>query len=160
MPAPPRETKETEVEGLTNWRIEELPHDPVDGFRFAVFADADGAEGIRVVDWLSEHTARRIAADPTLLGTDKKYSNDAKAAVAKAVAATEPSNPHPHQDSNMETINEKSPDARAYIAGLNDRKIGLYASSLYAGKQLAIRYFKPNKKNMGLLWISVAYEEG
>jgi hypothetical protein len=59
----------------------------------------------------------------------------------------------------METINTRSPHDRAYIAGLNDRKISLYAPSLYAGKQLAIRHLKPGKKHMGLVWISVAYEE-
>ena len=60
----------------------------------------------------------------------------------------------------METINEKSSNDRAYIAGLNDRRIGLYAPSLYAGKELAIRHLKPGKKHMGLVWITVAHEEG
>jgi hypothetical protein len=59
----------------------------------------------------------------------------------------------------MEIINEKSPDDRAYIAGVNDRKIGLYAKSLYAGKELAIRHLKPGKKHLGLVWITVAHEE-
>lgn len=60
----------------------------------------------------------------------------------------------------METINEKSPDDRAYIAGLNGRKIGLYAPNLYAGKLLAIRHFKPAKGKKDLVWITIAHEEG
>lgn len=60
----------------------------------------------------------------------------------------------------METINEKFPDARAYVAGLNKRKIGLYARNLAAGKKIALDYFQPNHRCRDLVWISVAHEEG
>lgn len=59
----------------------------------------------------------------------------------------------------MQTINEKSPEDRPYIAGLADQKIGLYAPSLHAGKQLALKHFRPTRKNLNLVWIQVAHED-
>lgn len=60
----------------------------------------------------------------------------------------------------METINQKSPDDRAYIAGLNNRKIGLYARSLAAGKKIALEYFQPTHRRRDMVWIAIAHEEG
>ena len=45
-----------------------------------------------------------------------------------------------------------------YIAGYKDKKLELYASSLYAAKQAAVVYFKPSKKNSNLLWVELAEE--
>jgi len=59
----------------------------------------------------------------------------------------------------METINEKRPADRAYIAGLHDKKIGLFAITIAQAKQRAIEYFKPKKKDRGLLWVELASEE-
>jgi hypothetical protein len=60
----------------------------------------------------------------------------------------------------MEIINQKNPDDRAYIAGLNDHRIGLYARSLAAGKMLAVTHFRPARNKQGLVWITLAHEEG
>lgn len=59
----------------------------------------------------------------------------------------------------MEIINEKGIVDYAYIAGLNGKKIGLYASSLAAAHQKAVEYFKPKKKDRGLLWVELASED-
>lgn len=59
----------------------------------------------------------------------------------------------------MEIINEKRSFDRAYITGLNGKRIGLYAQSLAEAKQRAIEYFKPKKKDRGLLWVELASEE-
>lgn len=59
----------------------------------------------------------------------------------------------------MEIINKKDVTDRAYIAGLNGKKVGLYAQSLAEANQRAIEYFKPKKKDRGLLWVELAIEE-
>lgn len=59
----------------------------------------------------------------------------------------------------METINKKRSIDKAYIAGLNGKKVGLYAQSLAEAKQRAIEHFKPKKKDRGLLWVELATEE-
>lgn len=59
----------------------------------------------------------------------------------------------------MEPMNKKRQWDRVYIAGLNDEKIALYAISLAEAKQRAIEYFKPKKKERGLLWVELATEE-
>lgn len=59
----------------------------------------------------------------------------------------------------MLTINKNAPEDRPYIAGLDNQKIGLYAPSLWAGKQLALKYFRTTKKNMNLVWIKIAHKD-
>lgn len=61
----------------------------------------------------------------------------------------------------METkpINEKKPGDSPYIAGLNGKKVGFYAASLWDAKQFAVAHFKPSKKNAGLLWVELAEED-
>ena len=55
-------------------------------------------------------------------------------------------------------VNEKKPGDHPYTAGLNGKKIGLYAASLYAARQFAESHFKPKKKEQGLLWVELAEE--
>lgn len=57
---------------------------------------------------------------------------------------------------DIEPINEKSEGDCGYVAGFKNRKIALYAGSLYAGKRIAEEHFRPSKKDQGLLWISLA----
>ena len=59
----------------------------------------------------------------------------------------------------MEIINKKGVTDQTYIAGLYGKQVGLYAPSLAAAKQKAIEYFKPKKKDRGLLWVELATEE-
>lgn len=59
----------------------------------------------------------------------------------------------------METINKKRSFDNAYVAGLNGKKVELYAQSLAEAKQRAIEHFKPKKKDRGLLWVELATEE-
>lgn len=59
----------------------------------------------------------------------------------------------------MDIINKKRSIDRSYIAGLNGKKIGLYAMSLAEAKQRAIEHFKPKKKDRGLLWVELATEK-
>lgn len=60
----------------------------------------------------------------------------------------------------MEAINRKNPADRTFIAGLNDHRITLYARSLAAGKMLAVNHFRPARNKQGLVWITIAHEEG
>lgn len=59
----------------------------------------------------------------------------------------------------MEVINQKTDGDRSYIAGFVGKKVGIYAATLSAAKDIAIKHFKPSKKNMGLFWIQIAEEE-
>ena len=59
----------------------------------------------------------------------------------------------------MDIINKKGVVDRAYIAGLNGEKVGLYAPSAAAAMQKAFEYFKPKKKDRGYLWVELASEE-
>ena len=59
----------------------------------------------------------------------------------------------------METINNKRSLDNAYIAGLKEQQVGIYAMTLAEAKQRAIEYFKPKKKDRGLLWVELASEE-
>lgn len=59
----------------------------------------------------------------------------------------------------MQIINEKQEGDRPYMAGYKGKKVGLYAASLYAAKQLATTFFKPTKKDAGLLWVELAEED-
>ena len=59
----------------------------------------------------------------------------------------------------MERINQRSSSVdHPYIAGLNGKRIELYAPSLAAAKQKAVEYLKPKKKDRGLLWVELAQE--
>lgn len=57
---------------------------------------------------------------------------------------------------DIKSINEKTEGDSGYVAGLNGKKVGIYAASLYKAKLRAIEHFKPSKKNMGLLWVTLA----
>ena len=60
---------------------------------------------------------------------------------------------------SLETINKRTPrNNTPYIAGIQGKKVGLYAESLYAAKQKAVEHFRPSKKTMGLLWVELASE--
>lgn len=56
-------------------------------------------------------------------------------------------------------VNKQMPGDLLYVAGLNGQEINLYAGSLYDAKQKAEKYFKPSKKNQGLLWVELATEK-
>lgn len=55
---------------------------------------------------------------------------------------------------NKKTITTPFP----YVGGLNGQKVELYASSLADAKEQVVKYFKPSKKNMGLVWVQLATE--
>ena len=57
---------------------------------------------------------------------------------------------------SITTVNTKTEGDKGFVAGYAGKKIGVYAENLYAAKQKAIAHFKPTKKNMGLLWITLA----
>ena len=60
---------------------------------------------------------------------------------------------------SADPINTKQPGDSPYIAGLNGKTIGFYASGLWPAKQFATAHFKPKKKETGLLWVELAKEE-
>ena len=51
------------------------------------------------------------------------------------------------------TINKPMPDDLLYTGGLNGQVIQVYAPSLFDAKELVVKYFKPTKKNLGLVWV-------
>lgn len=51
------------------------------------------------------------------------------------------------------TINKPMPGDLLYTGGLNGRVIQLYAPTGLAAKELVVKYFKPSKKNLGLVWV-------
>lgn len=53
-------------------------------------------------------------------------------------------------------INSKSLSSKPYIAGFKGKQVGLYANDLWDAKQTAVAYFKPNKRDAGLLWVELA----
>ncbi len=59
----------------------------------------------------------------------------------------------------MVCINKKGIGDVAYIAGLNGKKVGIYAESLFQAKQRAIEHFRPKKKERTLVWVELATEE-
>lgn len=59
---------------------------------------------------------------------------------------------------DLKIINERGPEDKPYIAGLNGKQVGIYADSLYAAKQLAVVHFQPKKRDAGLLWVELADE--
>ena len=50
-------------------------------------------------------------------------------------------------------VNKPKKGDHEYAAGLNGQKILFYAASLYDAKEYAMKYFKPSKKNSGLVWV-------
>ena len=56
-------------------------------------------------------------------------------------------------------INEKKFNDKPYVAFLRGQRIELYAQTLYAAKQRAIEYFRPKKRELGLLAVELAEEE-
>lgn len=56
----------------------------------------------------------------------------------------------------MNISKRKGPVDRTYVAGLNGKKVALYAASLAAAKQVAVEHFRPKKKDAGLLWVELA----
>lgn len=59
----------------------------------------------------------------------------------------------------MKILNKKGVVDRPYIAGLHNEKVGIYAESLHMAKQRAIEYFRPKKKDRGLIWVQLADKE-
>ncbi|MFA7188497.1 MAG: hypothetical protein WC117_00245 [Sphaerochaetaceae bacterium] len=56
----------------------------------------------------------------------------------------------------MEIINEQKVAEYPYIAGFKGTEVGLYAPSLAAAKQRAIEYFRPKKRDAGMVWVELA----
>ena len=50
-------------------------------------------------------------------------------------------------------VNKHKPGMHEYAAGLNGQEILLYAFNLHEAKEFAVKYFKPSKKNSGLVWV-------
>ncbi len=57
---------------------------------------------------------------------------------------------------DIKNINEKSENDSGYVAGYMGKEVGIYAPSLYQAKLKAQDHFKPTKKNIGLLWVTLA----
>ncbi|WAK44981.1 hypothetical protein Fifi067_00061 [Erwinia phage Fifi067] len=53
-------------------------------------------------------------------------------------------------------LNDKKEGDRAYIATFEGKQVGFYAPALWPAKQLAVQYFKPAKRKMGLLSVELA----
>lgn len=51
------------------------------------------------------------------------------------------------------TINKPMPGDLLYTGGLNGQVIQVYAPTSLAAKELVVKYFKPSKKNLGLVWV-------
>ena len=51
------------------------------------------------------------------------------------------------------TINKPMPGDLLYTGGLNGQVIQVYAPTGLAAKELIVKYFKPSKKNLGLVWV-------
>lgn len=58
--------------------------------------------------------------------------------------------------SNLIVINEQQAGQRPYIAGLNQKRIGLYADNLLQAKRIAFAHFSPKKREEGYLWVELA----
>ena len=56
----------------------------------------------------------------------------------------------------MEILGTKTEGSRAYIAGFKSKQVGVYANGKYEADTLARAYFKPSKKESGLLWTELA----
>ena len=56
----------------------------------------------------------------------------------------------------MEILGTKTEGSRAYIAGFKSKQVGVYANGKYEADTLARTYFKPSKKESGLLWTELA----
>lgn len=53
----------------------------------------------------------------------------------------------------MPAINKPKQGDLLYTGGLNGQDIQVYAPSMFAAKELVVKYFKPSKKNLGLVWV-------
>lgn len=51
------------------------------------------------------------------------------------------------------TINKPMPGDLLYTGGLNGQVIQVYAPTGLAAKEQVVKYFKPSKKNLGLVWV-------
>lgn len=58
--------------------------------------------------------------------------------------------------SNLIIINEQQAGQRPYIAGLKQKRIGLYADNLLQAKRIAFAHFSPKKREEGYLWVELA----
>ena len=47
-----------------------------------------------------------------------------------------------------------------YVAGFNGQQVEVWANSLWAAKQEALKVFKPSKKQAGLVWVLLAEQDG
>lgn len=60
------------------------------------------------------------------------------------------------ESEEIKNINTKAEGDHGFVAGFNDRKVGIYATSLYAAKKLAITHFKPKKSQEHMIWVTLA----
>lgn len=58
--------------------------------------------------------------------------------------------------SDLIVINEQLAGQRPYIAGLKQKRIGLYADNLFQAKRIAFAHFSPKKREEGYLWVELA----
>lgn len=56
----------------------------------------------------------------------------------------------------IETINTKSPGDCGYVAYYGQQQAEFYAPSLYAAKQLAVKYFRPPKSKEHMVSVLLA----
>lgn len=54
---------------------------------------------------------------------------------------------------DMSAINKPKQGDLLYTGGLNGQVIQVYAPTGLAAKELVLKYFKPSKKNLGLVWM-------
>ena len=58
--------------------------------------------------------------------------------------------------SDLLIINEQLAGQRPYIAGLKQKRIGLFADNLLQAKRIAFAHFSPKKREEGYLWVELA----
>lgn len=60
---------------------------------------------------------------------------------------------------DIKPVNTKQESDCGFVAGINGKKAAFYAPSLYAAKCLAEKHFKVSRKNLGLLWVTLAEDK-
>ena len=58
--------------------------------------------------------------------------------------------------SDLLVVNEQLAGQRPYIAGLRQKRIGLFADNLLQAKRIAFAHFSPKKREEGYLWVELA----
>jgi hypothetical protein len=56
----------------------------------------------------------------------------------------------------MEAINKQGPLDHGYVAGFQDKRVGVYARSMLEAKQRAVEHFKPKKSAAHMVWVELA----